>query len=793
MAASDSFDSISSFDHLPHVENPAYPPVKVPFLGIFYDGGNFSSYPESKGWITELLIWGYLSGRPRGDAESFLQSWLFFGVLCEVFGIMGIELDQGDFVRSDAQGKLWITTRALRDYITLWACRTPRVPPREYLGYESRIRACLATLALFFKRHVSFIGRMNFAGLVRPEIGLSFGILGSALDAATFQLVVEPWPTASGWIANAWPPTESLRSHFRANGRCIRAAARLEDACKLDTLYFLSLLRQPITGVDHSGCDSEQCNAESIDEDNYEPRHIADLCTCNHISIDNDVVCSILKEGGIPVLLLNSPSSTDGSPLIISQAGADTEYIAISHVWMDKMGNTRSNSLPSCLITHLCTLVKRTAQLQGLGLNGRKLGFWMDTLCVPVSPELKDYRKKAIMQMRSTYQNAAVVLVLDSTLEQIKAAQDHEELGLRLTTSGWSRRLWTLQECAFARELCVCFLDGIVNISQTAGMEADTFALLTNLPGASMAFSNLRRDGWRPFHATRTLAFIQAGHLPDMQFLPDGRSVSDIFAWHITALRDRNTSKASDEALCLATLMELDLRTLLETPDAERMKRLYSMLATVPPLLIFFHGRRMEEIGFRWAPQSFLGRGSRQHQNATIGKPCPRDDKYGVKISYPKLRLVTRSEYLKSSITTLTSPTTKRVFFRDAFSNIWYMLSSFTNENDSTDQMFNPLPMPELHQPIVVLPHWSSRSQGRWVQQGALVTLRSEHRAQDAIFTRHEFIVQVRELTGQHDAQWADGHWPFLDAYSSGQDLANEERVIAEAERIDESTDFWIA
>ncbi|KAA6411606.1 MAG: hypothetical protein FRX48_04886 [Lasallia pustulata] len=153
--------------------------------------------------------------------------------------------------------------------------------------------------------------------------------------------------------------------------------------------------------------------------------------------------------------------------------------------------------------------------------------------------------------------------------------------------------------------------------------------------------------------------------------------------------------------------MELDLRRLLETPDAERMKLLYSMLATVPPLLIFFHGRRIEEIGFRWAPQSFLGKGSRDHQNAVVGIPCTRDHEHGVKIVYPKLRLFARSEYLDSNITPLVSPTTKRIFFRDTFSNIWYMLTSFMVYTDPTDQMFNPLPSPGLHQrqPIVVLPH----------------------------------------------------------------------------------------
>ncbi|SLM37406.1 hypothetical protein LPUS_00766 [Lasallia pustulata] len=233
---------------------------------------------------------------------------------------------------------------------------------KNYIKYETRIRTCLATLAFFFKRHVSFFGRMKSLGLVRPEIGLSFGILGNALDAATFKLVVEPWPTGSGWIVNAWPTTDSLRGHLRANGRCARAVARLEDSCKLDTLYFLPLLRQPITGVDHSACNSEQCNAENIDEATYESSHIARFCTCKHINVDNETVVSTLRKGEIPVILLYPSFSNTVSPLTVSQAYEDTEYVAISHVWQDKMGNTRFNSLPYCVLKHLRTLVERRVQ-----------------------------------------------------------------------------------------------------------------------------------------------------------------------------------------------------------------------------------------------------------------------------------------------------------------------------------------------------------------------------------------------------------------------------------------------
>ncbi|KAI4122660.1 MAG: hypothetical protein LQ347_006431 [Umbilicaria vellea] len=456
------------------------------------------------------------------------------------------------------------------------------------------------------------------------------------------------------------------------------------------------------------------------------------------------------------------------------------------------MGNTRSNSLPHCVLKHLRSLVRRTAQLQGLEHTGKRLGFWMDTLCVPVDEKLKVYKKKAIVQMRLTYQKANAVLVLDSALQQIETPQDPEELGLRLTTSGWCRRLWTLQESAFAREVWVAFSDGIANVTQISGYEADKFSLLAGIPGASMAFSNVKQDGWRPFQATRTVAFIQAGHITDLTLSSGGKVMTDVFAWHVSAMRDRNTSKPGDEALCLATLMQLDLKTLLETPEVDRMKALYSMLATVPPFLIFFPGRRFAEVGYRWAPRSFLGKGSRNHQNAVIGSPCVRDGRHGVKMAYSKFRLFVHSEYPKSTITPLISRKTKRIFFRDTFSNIWYMMYTFIGDLDDLDRLFNPVLLPELHQPMVVLPYRSSSNQNQYTQQGALVTLLREDLADNSLYTKHEAVVQVRELTGPADTSWANRHWPFLGSYRSRQDLANEDRAIAEAVRVPDDMSFWV-
>jgi len=77
----------------------------------------------------------------------------------------------------------------------------------------------------------------------------------------------------------------------------------------------------------------------------------------------------------------------------------------------------------------------------------------MDTLCIPVHPSAKAYRKKAIQLLGKTFNEATAALVLDRELEmEDSTTATFFELGLRILCSGWAKRLWTLQEALLASE-----------------------------------------------------------------------------------------------------------------------------------------------------------------------------------------------------------------------------------------------------------------------------------------------------------------------------------------------------
>jgi hypothetical protein len=133
-------------------------------------------------------------------------------------------------------------------------------------------------------------------------------------------------------------------------------------------------------------------------------------------------------------------------------AGTPLTYVAISHVWGDGTSNPNQNALPACQLSKFQDAVN---QLYDATLH--PVPFQIDTICVPTDKELK---KLAIRQMVNVYREADKVLVFDSTLPRISVDASPAECLTAIEISAWMRRLWAIQEAAFARQLYFRFKDG---------------------------------------------------------------------------------------------------------------------------------------------------------------------------------------------------------------------------------------------------------------------------------------------------------------------------------------------
>jgi hypothetical protein len=762
------------------------PPILVPFLGKLYNGDDFGSYPEAKGWMAIFRNPALAESR-KNEVEIFFQEWLFFGTLVEVFRALFIDVRQEDFTHTDSSGAKWITTTPLRVYLNSMArgasqyVDSPASLERRRLQIAA-IQKCLVEVNEITNRTYKFNGATHRAidRLVRPEIGLSFQILGSTLENAVSSLlrVGETNTSARGSRLN-WHISELLNSRLLQNGLCPYAIARLVRGFRPDALYFLSLLHYPPIEGEHSECSARDCKFEIVDEKSYEPRHLEPNCTCDYVAVDSAKLCAILAKGQIPILPIKEPHTRVGNSIAVTAATSDIDYVAISHVWSDKIGNVNSNSIPGCMFKRLESFIRAVGRQEGLSRGGKPLAFWIDTLCIPVGRHLDEYRKEAIRLMKSTYQSAARVLVLDSVLQWIPVPASQQELLLRIVTGKWHRRLWTFQEYAIANELCFACSNGIINDERLIrGM----YECSLNDPlGLARAASCLDRDS-------------EGAYLRSRRVYKDNRDPSERLAFLFGSLADRKTTKADDESICLATLMDFQIGDILKADGDQRMKLFYSKCDSIPPDVLFQFGPKIQDPGFRWAPRSFLRESSLLNRNiAGLGEmACPRDSILGLKIPY---RIFMLKPIFSDAGTHFETPPTRRIFFKDIFSSTWHMVTIVTTD-DRPEEAFSPQSITKLHQPALIIRWWAPSEhtgQFAWLQQGALVSIQKE-RTQNGTLANYEVMVQVRELTRrEYDATWADREWPFLEAAVTGVDVMNSERVILEAVRLPEETPFWVA
>jgi hypothetical protein len=77
-------------------------------------------------------------------------------------------------------------------------------------------------------------------------------------------------------------------------------------------------------------------------------------------------------------------------------------------------------------------------------------------------------------------------------------------------------------------------------------------------------------------------------------------------SWIFRDMNWRSTSRLTDEALVFANIAGQGSQALLQVAPEDRMRLAVSMTKSWPNRIIFAHGPRFEEEGFRWALKSFL-------------------------------------------------------------------------------------------------------------------------------------------------------------------------------------------
>ncbi|KAL8656708.1 MAG: hypothetical protein Q9210_000049 [Variospora velana] len=67
-----------------------------------------------------------------------------------------------------------------------------------------------------------------------------------------------------------------------------------------------------------------------------------------------------------------------------------------------------------------------------------------------------------------------------------------------------------------------------------------------------------------------------------------------------------STSRWEDETLCLASVMDIETKSLAALPTEDRMETFLEEVRTLPAQMLFGNGYRSKRLGLIWAPRTFL-------------------------------------------------------------------------------------------------------------------------------------------------------------------------------------------
>ncbi|KAH7311638.1 hypothetical protein B0I35DRAFT_411811 [Stachybotrys elegans] len=353
-------------------------------------------------------------------------------------------------------------------------------------------------------------------------------------------------------------------------------------------------------------------------------------------------------------------------------------FTAISHVWSQGMGNERSNKLQECQLELIATTLKAAEgddrlesdylgdrpELFKAELLERALWdysgdaseytlsppFWMDTLAIPVKPirmtkEFKKMQTRAIRQIYHVYNMATRVIVIDKELCNELPGSSFQTV-IKLLTSAWMQRLWTLQEAFLSRSLHVVFRGNLSRLYLMPNRRVDLE--LVNIDSKIRDLHRPQKDA----HTTALADLVRRKFYHNL--MGEDREIrnrndhpietrgSMVIASAWRSSRWRNTSRLEDETLALSTLLNLDYRqtaieeaTTKDQPvlgtkeaksdsqgsnedmaernlDRERMMEDFWTLihktyeGSIPSGLIFLPGKKISLPGFGWAPTTWM-------------------------------------------------------------------------------------------------------------------------------------------------------------------------------------------
>lgn len=617
-----------------------------------YDLQGFHSFPNRAGWqIEEDGLFhrtpGVTHHNTEQDLSAFLQAWLFFGLLTEVLGLSE-HIDIDDFTFCNEYGDWVVHTKKLPAYIRTWSSSIQNHSGRA-TGQLLKAQLALDEAYLWISKYcsVSSLEKKPIWNL-QPMVSLSLMTLGETLSHAKAGIIESSNVQMSGWFESAcqgWGYSDKLLHTMRNDGWCPYFLRVLQGTLRKSAsglLYAMHLSHPKELKLSHGLCTPHSCKARNYGS--YRDRHwlTEEMCQCTSIPVDITKLTNILADGGCPLLTYNK-----GDQIVdVVRKEYGTIYTIFSHVFADGFGNPEENSLPSCRLDNFVDILGRLSNADQslhtattMTAPSKSACFWIDTLAIPVKHQYSELRRKAIKDMHLMYIDATYTVVLDAGLMTQNRGNSYAETAMKIATSFWMTRLWTLQEACLSRRLLFNFSDTLVDVDTLE--RAFKEDMISPIPRAARSYFERMLGNERARIKERRRVLVDPAFLTSL--------------WN--ALEWRNTSVPEHETQAIATLLRLDTDPFDDTmfnnsfeaqpPESSLDRKMQTLLKlmndasdqAIPAGLIFSAGSKLSDKGFSWAPRSWLN--NREHRSRQLLTPQPgaKLTSSGLEVMYPGFRL----------------------------------------------------------------------------------------------------------------------------------------------------------
>ena len=555
----------------------------------------FQNYDEASGWnISVIFDTGALEDAHGTFANSgldamemsrqlagFIQHWLYVRLL-EV--ALGKQIESSFLTKRAKDQILYLDSRRINFALAAWVEDSKEMKASDKFKMIHTVRSCCTIVleALFellsihggpadgpgepFKKYdITHFPELHelLLDMAPAIIALNEAILQS-LQLLGDETPIHIFPTYYNTIFT------SRNARLQQRGWCPVIISRFQQTMTSSVLAYFdaSQLENPAKG--HGSCSNTTCHRNNVDIDTYQQQHSLEGCSCLKVSPLFQEVTTAIREKQIPVISISNAEK------LATSIARDTPYVAISHVWADGLGSTTEQGMYWCQAKRLSSFASDAA---GLGT-----AFWVDSLCIP---EATEYRKEAIAMMKSVYQNATKVVVVDRSICQQSAQQTIMSLIYIVATSSWMQRLWTYPEAYLASSILLAFSDRLVDLQELI----DQAIRMAAVPSAQQLLSKL----CEPL-ILELLSLVPQPQAPHR--LPISR-VLDV-------MRSRSTSRKSDETIAVSTVLNVDTRELLRMDGDERMITPFLQVSRVPWFILFDKRPKVLREPYRWMPSTFL-------------------------------------------------------------------------------------------------------------------------------------------------------------------------------------------